>query len=82
MAKKPQNYRQCHLKKNDGEHIWEQVSWIPEPYCVVGKVLKLRDEDGRWDNGWKVTSAGPPSPAASVEAGSRDHLKNRKATDI
>ena len=36
----------------------EQTSYIPEPFCVVGKVLKLRDEDGEWNDGWIVETAG------------------------
>lgn len=69
-------YRQCHLKKKkDGETYWEQVSWIPEPYCRVGKVLKLRDEKGEWVDGWQVVSAGSPLPAATVEGMSRDYLR-------
>lgn len=76
------HYRQCHLKKKDGNATLEQVSWIPEPFCVVGKVLKLKDDHGNWDDGWKVVFAGPSEPAASVETRSRDYLKNRKATDI
>lgn len=36
----------------------EQTSWIPDKFAVVGKVLKLRDEDGNWENGWIVKSAG------------------------
>ena len=82
MAKKV-NYRQCHLKKKDGTHVWEQVSWIPEPYCVVGKVLKLRDSDGNWDDGWKVVSAGSHVQSEQeVNTNSRQHLKHRLATDI
>lgn len=51
-------YRQCRLRKDykNGSYS-EQVSYIPEPFCVKGKVLKLRDADGVWDNGWVVMSA-------------------------
>lgn len=45
--------RQCRLQK--GNTV--QMSWIPEPYCVKGKVLKLREEDGTWSDGWLVVEA-------------------------
>ncbi len=50
-------YRQCRMKKEykNGSSS-EQVSYIPESYCQVGRVLKLRDAEGVWDNGWVVTS--------------------------
>ena len=31
----------------------EQTSWIPEPYCKIGNILKLDN-----NNGWKVITAG------------------------
>ncbi len=69
-------YRQCNLKKNNSY----QTSWLPEKFAVVGKVVKLRnDETDEWDNGWVVTAAGenrlPEAPHA--EGMIRSH---RKAT--
>lgn len=43
-------YAQCHLEKGN----LTQVSWIPKPYAVVGSVLKLKDDNGVWENGWVV----------------------------
>jgi hypothetical protein len=71
-------YRQCHLKRHDG---WEQTSYIPEPFCVVGKVLKLREND-EWTDGWKVISAGERRSEEWVEIQSRLYLKTREVTDI
>lgn len=69
-------YRQCRLVK---EGRLFQVSWLPEKFAVVGKILKLRNEDNNeWDNGWLVTSAGdnrvdePPYADAMI----RGHRKN------
>jgi hypothetical protein len=46
------------LKKDNKDGTTShQVSYIPEPFCVQGKVLKLKDNDGNWDNGWIVESA-------------------------
>jgi hypothetical protein len=47
-------YKQCRLQKGDSH----QVSWIPEQFAVRGKILKLRDDAGIWDNGWEVKGAG------------------------
>jgi hypothetical protein len=51
-------YRQCRLVKRfeGGELVL--VSWIPEPYASAGRAVKLRDDDGAWDDGWVVASAG------------------------
>ena len=51
-------YRQCRLvKRIDGGEL-AQVSWLPEPYASAGRVVKLRDADGAWDDGWVVVGAG------------------------
>ncbi len=52
MSKKTY-YRQCRLQKGNTH----QMSWIPEEFAVKGKIIKLRDEDGVWDDGWKVNEA-------------------------
>ena len=51
-------YRQCRLVKQTQTGELQQVSWIPDRFAVVGKVLKLRADDKTWDNGWVVQSAG------------------------
>ena len=43
-------YRQCKLEK--GSKML--VTWIPEPYAVVGEYLKLRNDEYEWVDGWKV----------------------------
>jgi hypothetical protein len=48
----------------------------------VGKVVKLKDANGNWEDGWKVVSASEPKPAKFIEGHERDYLKNRKASDI
>jgi hypothetical protein len=51
-------YRQCRLVKRveNGELVL--VLWIPEPYASAGRAVKLRDDDGAWDDGWVVLCAG------------------------
>ena len=42
-------YRQCKMQKKNSY----QVSYIPEEFAVMNKVIKLR-ENGEWDDGWVV----------------------------
>ena len=75
-------YRQCKLRKNykDGSYS-EQISYIPEPYCVYKKVLKLKDEKGNWDDGWKVTFVSENRVEDKFLPDSHSEIKNhRKAT--
>jgi hypothetical protein len=82
--KKAKFYRQCTLRKKSEKGYLEQVSWIPEPFCVEGKVLKLREEGTEnWDDGWVVYGKpSEPLEAEKVEQNSRTYLKTRKASDI
>lgn len=78
-------YRQCTLEKTGKNkkvtgQPWKQtqVSWIPEKYAIVGKCLRLEG-----DNGWVVISVSDTRLSKDeVEKRSRDHLKQRKVTDI
>ncbi len=49
-------FRQCRLKKLTEKGYLEQTSYIPEPFCVVGKIIKLRSEN-IWVDGWQVIEA-------------------------
>lgn len=69
MAKQPQ-YVQCVLRKNTKL----QTSWIPERYAVVGKFLKLF-ENNTWENGWQVISRGVKVSKNSLEILSQSHKK-------
>lgn len=55
MRKKTIFYRQCHLVKPMEVGELRQMSWIPEQYAVLGKVLKLRQEE-TWVDGWVVAT--------------------------
>ncbi|HJZ59259.1 MAG TPA: hypothetical protein VKE74_30220 [Gemmataceae bacterium] len=52
-------YRQCRLVKRTATGELAQVSWLPEPYASAGRVVKIREPDGSWDDGWVVREAGP-----------------------
>lgn len=47
-------YKQCTLSKKDGT---TQVSWIPEKFALLNKVLKLKENE-KWDDGWIVKKVG------------------------
>jgi hypothetical protein len=75
-------YRQCTLRKKLEVGYLEQTSWIPEPFCKEGKVLKLKEDDV-WDDGWVVYGKpSDPVEAEKVEHDSRLYLKTRQASDI
>lgn len=50
-------YTQCRLKKKTSDGTLEQMSFIPDKFAVMGKVLKLK-EGQIWDDGWVVESVG------------------------
>ena len=47
-------YVQCTLEKGNSQ----QTSWIPKKFAKLDGVLKLKSEDGKWDNGWVVILVG------------------------
>lgn len=78
---KTTKYRQCVLTKKLNSGVKEQVSWIPEKYTVQDKVLKLRDSDGNWENGWVVKHAAGNSVSEDLLPDYHDDIKgHRKAT--
>lgn len=51
-------YRQCRLVKKIREGESLQVSYIPAEFAKEGRVVKLREDDGGWDDGWVVRIVG------------------------
>lgn len=76
---RPVFYRQCRLVKQTETGRFVQVSWIPEPYAATGRVLKLRDCNGVWEEGWLVQSAGEnrlrPDEVPDFHELSKAHLR-------
>lgn len=31
--------------------------WLPKTFCKVGQVVKLKNDDGTWTDGWKIKEA-------------------------
>lgn len=51
-------YRQCRLVKKirGGETI--QTSFLPAEFAKVGRIVKVREPDGGWDDGWVIRVVG------------------------
>jgi len=74
---------QCRLRKPiTGEAYKEQVSFIPEKYASVGRVLKLRNCLEEWEDGWVVEDTYVVMPSDLVVQNSHAWTKQRKTSDI
>lgn len=68
------DYRQCTLIKKN----LKQVAYIPAKYAIVGKYLRIGD-----DNGWKVdTVSSHFQTSAENNVRSQDYKRTREASDI
>ena len=68
------NYRQCRMTKKNAVN----VAYIPEKFAVVGKYLRLVDDDG-----WKVETVSEHFQTSQENnERSQDYKKTRKASDI
>lgn len=43
-------YKQCEIVKAG----FLDTCWIPVEHAKQGKYIKLKNEDGTWDDGWQV----------------------------
>jgi len=79
------HYRQCILhqitRKTDGK-VKVHTSWIPEQFAYVGNWVSLKNQDGTWDDHWKVIEVGARAPEDQVLERSQDYKRTRKASDI
>lgn len=71
-------YRQCSLRRVNGQI---DMAWIPEPFAVRGKYLKIKIGD-QWENGWKVEEVYARASADEVLARERDYLNQREVSDV
>lgn len=45
-------YRQCHLAKCEPAGL-QQIAWIPAPFAVVGKIIRLKEDNwAEWGVLW------------------------------
>lgn len=64
---------QAQMEKGQQRH----TAWIPEKFAVVGKVLKIKGDDG-----WLVVSIHSRKSEEEVRERSQDYKHQRKASDI
>lgn len=76
---KSEFHRQCLLVKDRKDF---KTTWIPEKFAEVGKVLKLKDDAGNWEDGWLVIKVYSRKPSKEVDAKSQEYKKHRHSTDI
>lgn len=77
---KPTQYHQCTLSKRPSPTASvEMVSFLPARYAKRGAVLKLKQSDESWDNGWVVTHVGISFTESEMPDAHRD-IKNHRQT--
>jgi hypothetical protein len=78
MSKKV-NYAQCALKKINSHHM----AWIPTQFANIGKFIKIKQDDGSWDDGWEVIGVSEGiKTSEEADYNSQLYKKTRKASDI
>jgi hypothetical protein len=70
-------YRQCVLIKVLKCGYTTQASWIPECYAVIGKQLKLKNND-IWEDGWIVDQIGDKRVAEQNLPDSHAQIKGHR----
>jgi hypothetical protein len=59
------------------------TTWLPEKFALDGRIVKVKDANGEWSDGWRVVSAGSIRiDEKQAMARSRDYTKQREASDI
>jgi len=81
-------YRQCKLerpfvqgRREEGTFVEHRkdgsfevlVSWISDKIAQIGNVVRLKDEEGNWSEGWRVVEAWERRKGERVEAAVRDY---------
>lgn len=73
------NHVQCKLRRVNGDI---DHSWIPQKFAKKGKFLKLKNENGEWENGWEVIETWGVKASADVLARTDDYKHQREASDV
>lgn len=61
---------------------WD-VAWIPEKFAQLGKYIRIKNEDGTWESGWKIKEIyDPRRDKKSLIAGESDYKNQRKVSDV
>lgn len=74
-------YRQCTMRRPISRGSVVTTSYIPHQYAKLGRVLKLKDADDSWVDGWVVEEVGDAVIEASELPDYRKAIKShRKST--
>lgn len=74
-------YQQCQLLKKHSHGTSIQVSYIPTKYARKGDTLKIKKDDGEWENGWVVEEVfGDPVPESTLPNWRKSVKKHRATT--
>lgn len=65
-------------KTREGETI--QTSYIPAEFAKVGRVVKIRQDDGAWDDGWVIRLVGGSMTEEQLTAIELAHRRFERAT--
>lgn len=71
-----------HIQCELGNGTTRMISWIPEKYAKKNKQLKLREDNGQWENGWIVLNTYGKRLSSYCSEHERDYTKQREASDI
>lgn len=66
MREQDETWTQCRLSKCIGTQVFEQVLWIPSRLAFLMKVIRIKTDDGRWDEGWHVINIGKEIPHSNL----------------
>lgn len=78
-------YTQAPGESRDWSGNWtteRTTTWIPEQYAHLNNYIKLKKDDGTWEDGWKVIEVGTRLSEEYVLDHERDYKTQRKASDI
>ena len=73
---------QCILEKTKEQSVITRTTYIPSKFAKINKMLKLKKENGTWDNGWKVIFVGQEMDSDEIVTTQNAHKKHRKNSDI
>ena len=80
VVKRNELYRQCRLVKKirGGETV--QTSYIPAEFAREGRIVKLREDDCGWDDGWVIRVVGGSLTEDQLTALERAHRRFERET--
>lgn len=73
--------KQCTMRKPVDGGYTERISYIPEKFAKLNKIIQLKDDDV-WSDGWEVVHVGGEITSDEVVQTEMAHKKHRKHSDI